>query len=552
MATFRPRKKEETLDAYLKAKQAFDIKTTGKTGITLPTQKPITPTTPVTPTAKVLGKKIEGFPKSSNEHDIWLKQGRTWDSATGSWYEKGTTAPTSTPTPTTAKPTLESIEKGIAGVAEKTKALQERVKEEGITPTPLIEPETLPKDAAPTTGLTIDDINKWWSESIQPTLGAGETKAPEAKAPEATTQAFIQTQNEALLKQFETMQTTQLKAREDLEKQQQDFLKQFGTQATEQIMSQFKEMQEQQKQAQQEYYQQQQDFLKQMQEQPSSVERLQKYREEQGLPQMEKMLAKNDQVILDTERLLANLEEDIKARTEGLPVSEAARRRIEAMEGAPLEKRLQEQLRARQEVAIGLEQKERTVQEFMAAEQEDIQRKLQAGQVGLGFAQEKAAFETKMSEQGFGMFQDLQNRALEISKVGLGFAETGAEFRSNLATQGFSVFSEFQARDLTGFTADLQTELNRLQRQEALDEGERNRMFELQQAGEKFKQQLVLIQFETDLKKANPEIANIESVLDDQGNLTMITTLADGSKTSQAFPGVGKVTPEEKESDLLR
>ena len=40
--------------------------------------------------------EVGGVPKSSNEYEAWVSQGRTFDSAAGKWYEKATTTPTTT------------------------------------------------------------------------------------------------------------------------------------------------------------------------------------------------------------------------------------------------------------------------------------------------------------------------------------------------------------------------------------------------------------------------------------------------------------------------
>jgi hypothetical protein len=45
--------------------------------------------------------EVGGVPKSSNEYETWISQGRTFDSSTGKWYEKATT-PTTTPTNNTS------------------------------------------------------------------------------------------------------------------------------------------------------------------------------------------------------------------------------------------------------------------------------------------------------------------------------------------------------------------------------------------------------------------------------------------------------------------
>ena len=146
------------------------------------------------------------------------------------------------------------------------------------------------------------------------------------------------------------------------------------------------------KDAQDAYYKEQSDYIQELKDQPSALENLKAYREEIGLPQLEKQIAGIDQTILDTEGLLANIDEDIRTRTEGLPVTEAAARRLTAMEQAPLSKQLSEQVRARQGLAAGYTAKQGVMDDYMTAAQSDLQRQQGIAEAGLGLSKERAEY----------------------------------------------------------------------------------------------------------------------------------------------------------------
>jgi len=288
------------------------------------------------------------------------------------------------------------------------------------------------------------------------------------------------------------------------------------------------------------YYDQQTQFLEDLKNQPSAVDQLKTFREQQGMPQMEAEIAKMDQAVLDVEGLLTNLEADIKKRTEGLPVTEAASRRLQAMEGAPLEKRLNELIRSRQRVSAGYEAKAQNVRDFATSAQQDIERKMQASQFGLGFAKEKAEFGGDIATQSFNMFSNLQDRLLKVSEAGLGFAQSSEEFSQNLAKAGFDMFFQMQSRQLTGYTADKENELAKLNAKASLNEKETQRKFELEKQAQTFQNDLILKQVENEMKNANPDY-DFKTVEDEVGNVTMIQTdKKTGKSTITNLGNIGK------------
>jgi len=131
------------------------------------------------------------------------------------------------------------------------------------------------------------------------------------------------------------------------------------------------------------------DFLQSYLNQPSLADNLQRLREEQGLPALEKEITLIDQQVLDTEGLLTKLESDINQRVEGMPVSEAGRRRMLAMEQKPLVETLDELIRGRTRLAAGLGSKEAVIQQAMEAEAADRQRQLEGEKMAMEFGKEK-------------------------------------------------------------------------------------------------------------------------------------------------------------------
>ena len=133
----------------------------------------------------------------------------------------------------------------------------------------------------------------------------------------------------------------------------------------------------------------------------SSINALTQYRQDQGLPQMESMVAKMDVQILNTEELLENIEADINQRTEGLPVTEAASRRLLAMEGKPLNKQLSNLVRDRARLSAGLEQKQAVVEQYQEAQQSDIDRQTKIMEAELGLEKEFLGVEADLLAKEF-------------------------------------------------------------------------------------------------------------------------------------------------------
>ncbi len=158
-------------------------------------------------------------------------------------------------------------------------------------------------------------------------------------------------------------------------------------------------------------------FLENYLNQPSTADRLKQLRDEQGLPQLEKEIDLMDKQILDTEGLLTKLEGDITERTKGMPVSEAARRRMLALEGKPLTEQLDELVRARTRVATGLSSKESVINQILTAEQEDRNLKLKGEEMRLGFAKEQLGTMTEL-------FNQEQAQELEAFKADLPNVQT--------------------------------------------------------------------------------------------------------------------------------
>ncbi len=358
-------------------------------------------------------KKITTFPQSSAEYDKWIASGKEFTG--GQWYESAITpSPTSTPdiapTRETVIPTGEAaIGKQIV-IGGETYPSQEWYdvnvagKKTPVTTTPV---DTKADDTATTQDITpgaelpkegetrmIDGKEyKWGNEQWNPvdtTTTSGvddittqkadlETKLTEAQDLLKTTQTELATKTATGDK---TVDGTKVA----------DDTKIATDKISADINAKLEEYEKIMNDAFQEYFDQQSEYLKELQEQPTALEQLQKFREEQKLPQLEKELMGIDQTILDVEGLLSNIEEDIRTRTEGLPVTEASARRLTALEQAPLSKRLTDLIRGRQRVASGLAQKEKVVSEFVSAQQEDIERQRTIAEAKLGLGREKAEF----------------------------------------------------------------------------------------------------------------------------------------------------------------
>ena len=357
---------------------------------------------------------------------------------------------------------------------------------------------------------------KWYKgkEAVTPTPTP--TPTPEAapeppvgvpEAPETDTTKIREQQEKTFTDLMEQMEKT----REELSAKQEETFKKIGETATTEMTEKFEETQKGIMDAYQSYFDQQADYLKTLQEQPSAVEQLQKFREEQGLPQMEQQLAGIDQTILDTEGLLTNLAEDIRTRTEGLPVSEAAARRLEAMEAAPISKRLTELIRGRARVAAGLEAKERAVGEFMTAQQADIERQRGIAEERLGFARERAEVGVSIQTQSFDLFRDLQDKMLRIDEMRLDVARDEAGYKNELAKMGFDYMTQIQAQQV----ADIKDQ-------------------------EAFERELIKIQLEKELEIANPDVKSVKSIEDREGNVSQVITYQDGTTEIQSLGRIGK------------
>ncbi len=336
--------------------------------------------------------KITTFPQSSNEYDQWIASGREFVS--GQWYEPAAAAPAK-------EPTLETIGAGVSAAAEKAKALTEQVAREGITPTPTPEPEITPI-------VEPESTEKFWTGTKFLTdpaeIEAWKKANPGGFDPLATSKT-------------ETTPTPTSTVSKDA----------TTDKITADMTAKLEGFQKTMNESFQKYFDEQEKYLQELRDQPTAIEQLQKFREDQKLPMLEKELMGIDQTILDVEGLLYNIEEDIRTRTEGLPVSEAAARRLTAIEQAPLSKRLTDLIRGRQRVAVGLEAKQRVVEEFMTAQETDIQRQRAITEAKLGLGKERLEFEAdrfefgitearKRAEQGVDAAQIEFDRAIDIDK----------------------------------------------------------------------------------------------------------------------------------------
>jgi hypothetical protein len=264
-----------------------------------------------------------------------------------------------------------------------------------------------------------------------------------------------------LTTQFKDYQKQMADAQTESNKKTEELLKKMGEDSTANMLKQFQDTQASIAEGYKTYFDEQAKYLAEMQNQPSAVAQLQKFREEQGLPQMEKELATADQIILQTETMLSNIEGDIRKRTEGLPVSEAAARRLQAMESAPLSKQLSEQLNSRQRVAAGLEAKLNTVNEFMSAAQSDIATKKETSLAKLGFAKEKAEFTGDLATDSMNFYTTIQDNMNKIDTLKLSQIQSDTQYKQALAEAGFSYYQMATAekkadiKDRVAFQADL-------------------------------------------------------------------------------------------------
>ena len=288
------------------------------------------------------------------------------------------------------------------------------------------------------------------------TNATGAMQANQAQAELVTNQTDAD-----LAAKFEETKTEMAKTQEESNAKTEALLTKMGESATADLLKKFDETQKATAEAMQSYFDEQQKYLTELQSQPSAIDQLNQFREQQGLPQMEKELALADQTILQTESLLSNIEADIKKRVEGLPVSEAAARRLQAMESAPLSKQLSEQLNARQRIAAGLEAKMNTVKDYMTAAQSDLATKKENALTKLGFSKEQAAFKGDVAQQGLQMFQTVQDKMNQVDSLRLDTIKSDADYKNKLSEMGFNFYQQQSADKKAAATtkANFQNEL---------------------------------------------------------------------------------------------
>jgi len=402
----------------------------GTTSATPTPTAPVTPTTPTTPVAPVTstdtGATIEYDPNTGQK----LTPGQTvTDPNTGQPITQGTpfvTPPTSGTTIEYDPNTGRKLNPGETVTSNETgKSVTQG--------TPYVPaPDQNTTQANPNANLIQKDTA---GNYVEPT---GDT----------ATKDKIASDLEAKFKEFtDTTKATQ----EASQKATQELLTKMGDTATQALMDKFTETQKSISDSYAQYFNQQQEYLTQLQNQPSVVDQLNKFREQQGLPQMEKELAGIDQTILTTEGLLSNIEADIRTRTEGLPVSEAAARRLTSMEQAPLSKQLSEQLRSRQYAAAGLEAKQATVNQYMTSAQADLANQKEVAQAKLGVAKEQAGVKADIANSGLEAFQTVQSQMNDVYKIELSNISSNADYQNKLAELGFDFYTQQQAQK----TADI-------------------------------------------------------------------------------------------------
>jgi len=360
------------------------------------------------------------------------------DKATGKTVTQGTQL-SSTATPTPATPITPSTTTPVVPTGTDTGATIEYDPNTGAKLTP---GQSVVDNA---TGKTVTQGTIFEQDTTKP---ADQLLTKDASGnfvePTADTSAKdkIASDLEAKFKEFTD---TAKKTQEASQKAQEEIVKKMGETATTALMDKFTETQKTISDAYNQYFTQQQDYLTQLQNQPSVVDQLNKFREEQGLPQMEKELAGIDQTILTTEGLLSNIEADIRTRTEGLPVSEAAARRLTSMEQAPLSKQLSEQLRSRQYAAAGLEAKQATVNQYMTSAQADLANQKEVAQAKLDVAKEQAEVKADIANSGLEAFQTVQNQMNDVYKIELSNISSNADYQNKLAELGFDFYTQQQA-----------------------------------------------------------------------------------------------------------
>ena len=430
------------------------------------------PTTTTNPYLQGANEPIQDYVNRINQ----MNQGKT---------------PTPTPTPT-----------GVTGYTPIPGVAGQGIPRTGTTPTT---PTTTPTGTTPT-GTT--------PTGTTPT-GTGETAGAgwESKLKQAQTdyEAKMKTSQENWQSKFEETMKGLQTSQEESQKKQEGLFSKMGEEANADLMAKFQETQKTTQDAFKDYFAEQSKYLEELKTQPSAVENLKTFREEQGLPQMEKELAGIDQTILDTEELLSKIEQDIRTRTEGLPVTEAAARRLTAMEQKPLTTQMSDLIRGRQRVAAGLEAKQATVSQFMGAQEADIAKQQQLAETRLGFAGERAEFTGNLAQQSFDMASQLQDSLNTVTQMRLQSEVSSQDYKQQLAEAGFDFFTQMRAEQIAGV-----------------------------KEGKEFEQSLLLEQMKADLTSSSPSIKAVDDFTDSAGNVTMITTFDDGTSQVVNMGAIGK------------
>jgi len=345
-----------------------------------------------------------------------------------------------------------------------------------------------------------------------PAGGTGDSGTP--PNPLETPQGGAPSSGDDIMTQFKTYTEAMAKNQADSQAKIETLMSKMGEDTTNSTLAKFQEMQTGLQDSFNTYFQEQSKYLEELKNQPSAVENLQKFREQQGLPQMEQMLAGVDKTILDTEGLLTNVEADIRKRTEGLPVSEAAARRLIAMEQKPLTKQMDELLRSRQRVAAGLEAKQNTVKDFMSAQTEDLTRQKELAEAKLGISKDAMGFKKDIATQSFDMFTTLQDSMNKINMMKIDQIGSNKDYKNKLAEAGFDLYTQLRAEKKAG-----------------------------QAEGVKFERELFKIQLETQLKKQYPDL-KIDTVTDNEGNVSVIST--DPATGESSINNLGPIGKAEK------
>ena len=171
-------------------------------------------------------------------------------------------------------------------------------------------------------------------------------------------------------------------------------------------------------------------FIQQYMSQPSMADELKLYRDQFGLPKLESLIGNIDEQIINTETLLDNLEGDIQARTKGMPVSESARRRMYALESAPLTKDLKSMLSQREKLSGELTQKEKYVKDLLEMSEKDREKELEMGKMQLEMGKERLSFMGDLAQEEMQFAREAALIDIK-SKLEKGSADTTVETFTN-------------------------------------------------------------------------------------------------------------------------